>query len=217
VVVALAAVAALGVVLAAGGCSGVLGMDAPTLDPCLQGGCLDVGVEAPVGTDGNSTADGSDTGSDGNGPVDGPGGDDADASGGGDGPPACLEASLPDASPGGIRCGGGCYPVTYCTGTSVCCQTTDDAGVPKYACMASETACSNATGYTIKCENENDCGGNDVCCHFSTHMVCDSDPTCVGSTIACVPGSSSDCPTGKKCDVVLVNANVSSPYWGCAP
>ena len=30
------------------GCSAVLGMDAPTLDPCASGGCADAGTDAPA-------------------------------------------------------------------------------------------------------------------------------------------------------------------------
>jgi hypothetical protein len=218
VVVAAAAGCALAVGLAGGGCSAVLGMGAPTLDPCAQGPCPDGSpLEATIGGEGGADTNGGGADADASTGDDVTPGDDGPPTGdgpaGGDGGPVCVEASAPDAATG-IRCGGGCYPLTFCTGTSVCCQTTS-AGVTKYACVANEAACG---GYTIKCANENDCGGNDVCCHFSTHTVCDSDTTCAGSIIACVPGSpSNDCNTGKKCDVQLVSAGVSTPYYGCEP
>lgn len=195
---------ALGAVVgaaAAAGCSAVLGMDAPTLDPCAQGGCVDaVGVDAETGG-GADTAVAVDAPADGDALTDGP----HEA--------ACVDVGIPDSGPAGIRCGGGCYPMVYCTGsTPVCCESTDDAGTTTFACTATETACG---GYAIKCLNENDCGGSDVCCHFSTHTVCDS--TCPNADLACIPGSVDDCPAGKACDVTLVNAGVPSPYFGCAP
>jgi hypothetical protein len=103
----------------------------------------------------------------------------------------------------------------YCGGgTPVCCQTTDDAGVAAFACTSSEGgACS---GYAIECVNENDCSGSDVCCHYMAHMICDT--ACTSSAdIACVPGSTQDCPTGKKCDVGLTDEGVAAPYYACEP
>ena len=73
----------------------------------------------------------------------------------------------------------------------------DDAGLPAFACAGSPSACA---GYPIACVNENDCAGTEVCCHYLTHMICDTACT-VGADIACIPGSADDCPTGKKCDV----------------
>lgn len=204
---------ALGFALGAlvlGGCSGVLGMEAPTLDPCAQGGCAD----APVVDVGVETGDGTVTT---DAPAEAPPGDvqaDVQADAPHDGA-ACVDAAIPDAGTG-VRCGGGCWPVTFCTGTQVCCESTTGAGQTTFACVASESACN---GYAIKCVNENDCGGSDVCCRFAAHMVCDNAANCPNPQLACIPGSSQDCPTGKACDVPLVldDGGVTSPYFTCHP
>jgi len=187
--------------VAAAGCSSVLGLDAPTLDPCVESACPDATAEASIdASDGAATQDAQ------------PGVDAGDAAG--EAAPACLwDGGLPDASGGGIRCGGGCSPVTFCTGGQICCQTTSDAGGTAFACAASESACS---GYSIDCVNENDCTGSDVCCHYVAHMVCAA--SCTSSAdITCIPGSADDCPTGKACDVRLVNADAAVPYYACEP
>jgi hypothetical protein len=174
-------------------------MDAPTLDPCAQGGCLDV-VEVGVETgEGSTTVDATQDA------LDAPA-DHHDAS-------ACLDVEIPDSG-NGIRCGGGCFPVVFCTGsTPVCCQSTDDAGVTTFACTSSETTCD---GYPIRCVNENDCGGSDVCCHFQSHMICDT--ACTNATeLACIPGSPQDCPAGKACDVQVTAGGQPLPYFLCEP
>jgi hypothetical protein len=173
------------------GCTSVLGLDAPTLDPCVLKAC------------GDATTDAADTGAV-------PDAHDAGA----EAAPSCVwDGAVPDGSGTGIRCGGGCAPVVYCTGaTPVCCQSVD-AGLTTFACTASEGTCA---GYSIDCVNENDCAGSDVCCHYSGHMVCAA--SCTSSAdIACVPGSAQDCPEGKACDVPLVNEGVAVPYYACQP
>jgi hypothetical protein len=193
-------VAALALTLTA--CSSVLGLDAPTLAPCLDGGCADAAMhEAAV----DSTADvldanaDSDTGAD-SGPVESS---------------CATNDAAPDAIPAGVQCGGGCFGITYCTSPNpVCCQSTDDAGVTTFACTSSESAC---TGYPIVCANDDDCPGSDICCHFSTKMTCDTTAACPTADLVCRPGMPIDCPTGKACNVPAVNAGVTSPYSLCQP
>jgi hypothetical protein len=177
------------------GCSAVLGMDAPTLDPCAtQGSCID----ATEGLDALPPEAAPDTGPP----------QDADAA------QVCLD-TLPDDAAAGVLCGGGCYPFTYCTGGApICCVSTDDAGVTTYACTASESTCA---GFPFHCINENDCPGSDVCCRLSSHMVCDLPANCPGGQLGCVPGSSQDCPTGKPCNVPLVVDGATTPYSLCQP
>ncbi|HEY3818983.1 MAG TPA: hypothetical protein VGL81_17555 [Polyangiaceae bacterium] len=189
------------------GCSSVLGLDAPTLDPCTTGGaCVDAGLDGTVeASDAASSPDASAS--------DGPA--DAASEAGPDAAPACVwDGAVPDASAAGVRCGGGCEPVVFCTGTTpVCCQTTASTGAPAFACASSETTC---TGYAIDCVNENDCSGSDVCCHYIAHTVCAASCTS-GGDIACLPGSSEDCPTGKKCSVPVMNGDAAAPYYTCQP
>jgi hypothetical protein len=175
------------------GCSSVLGLDPPTLDPCIALGCLD----GSTGPD-SSAADAA---------PDGPTETDAVVKD--------VGVDATDAGPEtGVRCGGGAYPTTYCAGTTpTCCQTTTDAGVTTYGCVASETAC---TGYAIDCATYDDCAGNDICCHFSTHMVCDSVASCMNANVVCTTAMSDSCPSGWTCNVYFANAGVESPYMGCS-
>ena len=184
-----ALVACLGAVV---GCSSVLGLDAPTLDPCAGGQCVD------------ATADVTPEAAHDAGPEAAP-----------EAAPACVwDGAVPGASAAGVRCGGGCAPVVFCAGANpVCCQTTSDAGVSAFACASSETACS---GYPIDCVNENDCSGSDVCCHYLAHTICAGSCTS-GGDIACLPGSADDCPTGKSCNVRVLNGDAAAPYYTCAP
>ena len=119
-----------------------------------------------------------------------------------------------DAPIVGVRCGGGSFGVSGCTGaTPVCCQTSDDAGT-RYACGASG-ACA---GYAIACASNADCPGNDVCCHQATQMKCVGASACNSADLVCEPNGPSDqCPAGWKCTARLTNAGVASPYFGCAP
>lgn len=125
------------------------------------------------------------------------------------------DAAAPDATPPGVKCGGGCFGVTYCTAPNpVCCQHTSDAGVTSYACTASEGTCD---GYPIVCANDDDCPGQDICCHFNSKMTCDSTTACPSDELVCRPGVPIDCPTGKACDEPATNAGVMSPYHLCHP
>jgi hypothetical protein len=184
-------------------CNGVLGLNAPTLAECADG-CSDAATSGPdvtpPGTDGAGAADGAVEAA-------------APDAGSNDGSPVCGDAIAPDSA-AGIFCGGGCFGSTYCTGaTPVCCQTTT-GGVTSYACAASEAAC---TGYPIACADDDDCGGNDICCHFSSKITCDSTASCPSTGLVCRPSVADDCPSGKACDVPAVNAGVTSPYLLCAP
>lgn len=188
------------------GCSSVLGLDPPTLDPCTQGGCADAALDGTVGTeDAPPAADVVDSGGDAN-----DGAPEAPETA----PPCVWDGAVPTATTG-VRCGGGCAPVTYCTGaTPVCCQTVDDAGAPAFACVtAADGGCG---GYPIACVNENDCSGSDICCHYMAHTICAGSCTS-NADITCVPGSANDCPAGKKCDVKLSNEGVPVPYYSCEP
>jgi hypothetical protein len=178
--------AVLACLVAVAACSSVLGLDAPTLDPCAGGTCADGAADVSVDAPAPEAA-----------------------------PTACVwDGAVPDAAGTGVRCGGGCAPVVFCTGASpICCQTTSGAGVSSFACASSETACG---GYSIDCVNENDCAGSDVCCHYLAHTVCAASCTS-GGDITCLPGSADDCPAGKKCDVRVTNEDAGAPYYTCEP
>ncbi|HEY8089745.1 MAG TPA: hypothetical protein VIF09_17915 [Polyangiaceae bacterium] len=167
-------------------CTSVLGLDAPTLDPCAEQPCVDATGEA------------------------------------------AAEATLPEAGgeaacvwdggvafvDGAVRCGGGCFAEVSCSGaTPVCCLTQAGSGAVSYGCVASESACS---GYAIDCVNENDCNGTDVCCHYTSHTVCAASCTS-GADITCLPGSTDDCPAGKKCSVAVTDGDAAAPYYTCQP
>jgi hypothetical protein len=182
-------------------CTSVLGMDPPTLATCLDGGCPDaLAHDAAM----DSTADVFEAG--------------ADSADSGAAESSCAASdAAPDAIPPGVQCGGGCFgPATYCTSPNpVCCQTTNDAGVTTYACTASESTCS---GYPIVCANDDDCGGTEICCHFTTKMTCDTTTACPSQDLVCRPWKQqSDCNTGQKCDKPATNAGVTSPYFLCEP
>lgn len=175
----------------------MLGLDPPKLAPCLDGGCGDDGSGAST----DSGMDVREAGADSSGLADASCSDDA--------------AAAEDAIPPGVRCGGGCFGVVYCTSPNpVCCQRTSDAGVTTYACTASESTCD---GYPIVCANDDDCPGSDICCHFGSKMTCDSTSACPSNDLVCRPDVPVDCPTNKKCDVPAVNAGVTSPYLLCEP
>jgi hypothetical protein len=159
-------------------CSAVLGLDAPTLDPCAGGSCADAAQDAP--TDSPREA-----------------GTDAGA----DAPP-----------PAGIRCGGGAFGVKGCDGqTPSCCQLTDDAGTTSYACRPT----GGCEGYEIKCASNADCAGNDVCCQYSTHIVCTGN-ACPNGALVCEPdGATDQCPTGWSCKAVATLDGVTSAYFEC--
>jgi hypothetical protein len=170
------------------GCTSVLGLDPPTLAPCLDGGCPD----APMRDAATDAADAGATES------------------------SCETDAAGDvAPPPGVKCGGGCFGVTYCTSpTPVCCQETSDAGITTYACTASESTCS---GYPIVCANDDDCPGSDICCHFMTKMTCDTTAACPSQDLVCRPGVPLDCMANQMCDKPAVNDGVTSPYSVCEP
>jgi hypothetical protein len=202
-----ALLACLGAVAGAG-CSSVLGLDAPMLDPCTTAGaCVDAAVDVTVGSnDSGSTPD--------VGAGDAPPEAGSDAGAGPETAPACVwDGAVPTATGTGVRCGGGCDPVVFCASPQICCQTTSKSGVSSFACASSETACG---GYSIDCVNENDCSGSDVCCHYLAHTICAGSCTS-GGDIACLPGSADDCPTGKSCNVRVLNGDAAAPYYTCAP
>jgi hypothetical protein len=189
--------AGIGAAAALAGCTSVLGLDAPTLDPCAGHTCNDATAEAGVLAD--ASADGAVEA-----PSDGEGTD-----GGASDSAACAWDGGVAFDGSGVRCGGGCYATATCAGAApVCCQTGADAGVLAFACVANEGACS---GYPVDCVNENDCSGSEVCCHYSTHTICANSCTSSGAT-ACLPGSADDCPTGWTCRPADAGG---SPYYTC--
>lgn len=192
------------------GCAAALGLDMPTLDPCLQGECddvvgVDVVVPVDTGVDSAPTQDSAHP--------DSPALPDSPST---EAAADVAHEAAGEAGPmNGVKCGGGSYATTYCDpmgATPTCCQTTSDAGVTTFGCVASEPAC---TGYAITCATYNDCSGNEICCHYSTHMVCGNG--CTDNTdIVCDPSLTDSCPTGYKCETYLTNDGVASPYLGCS-
>jgi hypothetical protein len=125
--------------------------------------------------------------------------------------------AAPDVIPPGVQCGGGCFGlVTYCTAPKpVCCQTTNDAGATTYTCTTSESMCN---GYPIACANDDDCPGQDICCHSTMQMWCATTAACPNTDLVCRPWKqSNDCQTGQACDKPAMNAGVTSPYLLCEP
>lgn len=112
-----------------------------------------------------------------------------------------------------VRCGGGGFPQSTCAGTTpVCCQG-GTASAPTFACVTSEAACA---GYAIKCQDENHCPGQQVCCHFMAHQICDDPMRCPGTDLVCDPEASDSCLVGQTCDFPFVgDAGATSPYLGC--
>lgn len=197
-------------------CNAIFGIDAPTLNPCVNGcaeGGLDEGLadsgttmpEAEASTDAGA-ADSAKEAS----PVD-----------------AAVDTyvapmdAAPEAAPCSpeaglcIRCGGGAYPESWCTGSSpVCCQG-GTASSPTFTCVASMSACS---GYTITCANYNDCAGTDICCRFVAHQICDAPGNCPNNELVCDSTTTDVCPPGWSCDSPFIgDAAASSPYLGCMP
>lgn len=184
------------------GCAAALGLDAPTLNPCVVDAAACVDASSPVESSPGEAA------------TDAPG--EADAVAQDVGADAPREAGVEAGPDAGVRCGGGTYPLTYCDpagATPTCCQTTTDAGVTTYGCVASDSACS---GYAIDCATYNDCSGSDICCHFMAHMVCDSVASCPNADVVCTTSMSDSCPSGWNCNVYFANEGVESPYMGCS-
>jgi hypothetical protein len=207
----------MGSALGLAACNAIFGMDAPTLNPCVDGcpeGGLDEGTgddvptpDAEASTD-SGTADSSvDSAKEASPsdaavdthvtPVD-----------------AAPEAASCDPDAGlCIRCGGGAYPESWCSGSSpVCCQG-GSASAPTFTCVASMAACS---GYTIECANYNDCSGTEICCRFMAHQVCDVPANCPNDELVCDSTTTDVCPPGWSCDSPFIgDAAASSPYLGC--
>jgi hypothetical protein len=185
-----ARIAAVIVLFACAACTGVLGLDEPTLDPCADHVCADASTGIESGANDASAASDADAGS--------------------------ATDATPDHVPSltGIRCGGGSFGLSGCEGqTPVCCQETDDAGTTTYTCVANTASCA---GYPISCSNYNDCAGTDVCCHFGSAIKCEP-PSCASGSLVCEPdGAADQCPSGWTCKSMVTNAGVVSPYFVCA-
>jgi hypothetical protein len=172
-------------------CSSVLGLDAPSLDPC-EHGCADDASTFEAGSDAAN-------------PIDSAGDDAA--------PPA---DATPDRGPVvGVRCGPASNGAACGTSAPTCCQIDDDAGGATYACRAGSSSCE---GYPIGCASNADCSGSDVCCHSSTAIKCVKSSSCANDALVCEPNGPTDqCPAGWTCKAVLTNDGVPSPYMACAP
>jgi hypothetical protein len=185
-----------GSALGLAGCNAIFGMDAPTLNPCVNG-CSEGGLDEGTGDD--STMPGPEASTDA-GTVD-----------------SAKEGAQCETEAGvGVRCGGGAFPTSWCNGCApVCCQG-GSASAPTFTCVASMAACS---GYTIECADYNDCSGSDVCCRFMAHQICDAPANCPNNELVCDNAAPQTCPNGPStCDVPFVgDASASSPYLGCSP
>jgi hypothetical protein len=173
-------------------CSAVLGLDAPSLDPCASGSGA-VSAACADATGGDVAAN--------------------DAAREGGASDAAADQGPPPAN--AIRCGGNGFPQSACAGqTPYCCQTTDDAGATSYACSGAD-ACA---GYEIKCASYNDCAGMEICCHFNARITCATQTNCGTDPLVCEPdGAADQCPTGQSCHVVSTIQGVPSAYWQCGP
>jgi hypothetical protein len=188
------------------GCNGVLGLDAPELDPCASnpsasacgadGSLADVTL-AEAAPDARIDA-GIDAAMD----------DAADAG-------AIVDAAPDRAPPTGIRCGGGSFNETTCTGAQpTCCENATGDGGATFDCRTDGGACA----YPITCSSYNDCAGSNVCCHSSTAIKCVAQSACADTELVCEPNGPTDqCPAGWKCTVLFTNQGVISPYYGCMP
>lgn len=195
-VLALATFAATGAA-----CSAVLGLDAPTLDPCASGGCAD--GNAPT-TDGNVAPPKNDAGVD--------GADDA-ASDSSDAQPVFDDVVVTDDG-NGVRCGSAAAG-TYCVPPAICCLS-NAGGAPAYTCVAAVSLCA---GYPIECATYNDCAGTDVCCAYGSAMKCEPENTasCADLFVCDPTASPSQCQSGWTCTGTLVrsDAGVTIPYDVC--
>jgi hypothetical protein len=226
------------------GCTAVLGLDAPTLDPCpdecsdahviVEASLDDAGISASVdaatpfdaSADTAAISDASPEAS-----------QNADVlvqdagQGAGD---VAAEAAAVDAGPGrdsGTTTQGGRQvlcgfaspdgPQLYCArsgmAATICCQTADDAGQSSFECVNGASACA---GYPIECADDVDCPGQLICCHRPSGMTCEEiapSGTCATGTQACDPHSADtfECPSGTSCVQALTNSGLTSPYLGC--
>lgn len=193
------ALAALGATGAA--CSAVLGLDAPTLDPCVNGGCVDANV--PTTEDGSI----------------GPPLRDAAAPDGSDAVAPSEDAGIFDDvvvtdDGNGVRCGSAAAD-TYCVPPAICCLS-NGGSAPAYTCVAAVSLC---TGYPIECATFNDCAGTDVCCAYGSAMKCEPENTasCTDLFVCDPTASPSQCQSGWTCTGTLVrsDAGVTIPYDVC--
>lgn len=137
-------------------------------------------------------------------------GSDADAA---DDARASFDATPESGAAVGLRCGGGTFAETRCSGNTPICCAVGDGGVTAYACRASAAACE---GYAIACASNDDCSGNDVCCHSASQIRCVPQSACANDALVCAPdGAADQCPTGSRCNVTFTIGGDGSPYYGC--
>jgi hypothetical protein len=130
-----------------------------------------------------------------------------------------LDGPAPDNV---IPCGGGMWPALYCVPpTGECCEVSDDAGGARFTCVTDKASC---TGYPIECRQATDCMGDQICCHYTSAMKCETPDQASGTcpsgssgpvSQACDPLLRGECPGGQSCDGGLVNQGLPSPYIGC--
>jgi hypothetical protein len=191
---------------ATGGCTAVLGMDAPGLADAA-GIVTDAGTAAELPPPGKPATDA--------GSPDAPltlvdsalgPGDDASAQG--------EEGEVPSL---GVPCGN----AASCSGASpVCCMGSDDAGGPTFQCITPADSCT--PGYSVECDSDHPCvGQGEGCCHYahSTKCVAVDAQTLAcpggGAVRVCDPRASGECGAGLSCQ--LVTSGSASPYYACQP
>jgi hypothetical protein len=181
-------------------CSAVLGLDAPTLDPCASGGCAD----GTATGDGDVTLPKNDAGVD--------AAEDAAAVDASDAQPVFDDVVVTNDG-NGVRCGSATADM-YCAPPAICCLT-NGAG-PAYTCVADVSLCA---GYPIECATYNDCAGTDVCCAYGSAMKCEPENTasCANLFVCDPTASPSQCQSGWTCTGTLVrsDAGVTIPYDVC--
>jgi hypothetical protein len=189
-------------------CSGILGLDPPTLAVCA-GGCADGSASSSDG----STSSGGDSSIP---------GDAMPESATSDVTPDSVADAIADVVPDrgpatGVRCGSGSSAVFCAPPSPLCCLDFDDAGGPSYSCVSDATgACP---GYPIACASDNDCAGSDVCCFYHSGIKCEPEntPSCATELVCdpSAPASDDECNTGQTCSVAYLFDGGSLPYYGC--
>jgi hypothetical protein len=181
----------------------VLGLEAPTLDPCANGGCADAAA-AVLDASGTSGGDSAAPG-------------DATTAGTPDG--STLDAALdvvPDrGSPDGIRCGPIPSEIFCSDPTPTCCLVLDDTGAASYSCQSGAGACA---GYPVACATNNDCPGSEVCCFYNSGIKCEAETTAsCANVLVCQQGGPADqCPEGQTCSINYdIDGGFTLPYNGC--
>jgi hypothetical protein len=189
------------VAASAAACAGVLGLDAPTLDPCASGSACADANEIPVPDAGSEAAP----------PLAEAGPLDAMP----DAAPDAVADVIPDRGPStGVRCGADASAIFCAPPAPECCLTLDDAGASSYGCVSGASACA---GYPIACASNDDCSGTDVCCFYHSGLKCEPVNTAsCANVLVCDPSGPSDqCNAGQTCSAPVVVDAGTLPYSYC--